>query len=433
MTSDDESINTDYTEDYPTIFKQYNNVRRFTEKLCEPLETEDYVVQTSFDVSPPRWHIAHVTWFFETFLLKPYLLRYHPISDDYDYLFNSYYESVGRFFPKVDRGRLSRPTVKEIYEYRRFVDENMEKLLSNIPENHKDEILKRVMIGLNHEQQHQELLLMDIKHNFYSNPLKPSYTEVKVTNDRAVGEMKWVEFDSGVAEIGHSGNGFAYDNEEPRHKVFLNSFRLSSRLVTNGEYLEFMEDGGYGEPKYWLSDGWGAKKMNKWNSPLYWEKMNGKWYIFTLGGMRPLKKSEPVSHVSFYEAYAFAQWKGKRLPREEEWEFAFSNASKNEQSNFLESGFLHPVPPIGENEGLSQGYGDVWEWTQSPYVSYPNSKPLEGALGEYNAKFMVNQVVLRGGSCVTPKSHIRATYRNFFHPDKRWVFSGIRLADDNDA
>lgn len=432
MASNGNFIRTNYSEDFSAVLDRYNNVRRITEKLCEPLKTEDYVIQTSHDMSPLNWHLGHVTWFFENSLLKPFLLKYHPISDDYHYLFGSNCESTEPGFPKSNRRMFSRPTVKEVFEYRRFVDENVEKLVSNAPENHRQEILKLMIIGINHEQQHQERLLMDIKQNFYFNPLRPSYTDIREASSPETVDLKWIRFDPGVVEIGHDNNGFSYDNERPRHKVYLNPFRLSSRLVTNREYLEFIEDGGYDEPRFWPSDGWATRKSNGWHSPLYWENNDGRWNIFTLGGMKPLRLDEPVSHVSFYEADAYAKWSGKRLPTEEEWEFAFSLTSRNVQYNFLEEGYLHPIPAQPGIKGLVQGFGDLWEWTRSPYTPYPNSRKSEDFPGECDDKFMINQVVLRGGSCITPASHMRVTYRNFYYPDKRWAFSGIRLAEDID-
>lgn len=408
---------------------QYSKVRKITELICEPLETEDYVVQAITEVSPPKWHLAHTTWFFETFILKPYKIGYHPINDAYRYLFNSYYETVGDYFPRHDRGTLSRPTVKEIMSYRRHVDNHMSELLSNIPDKRKADITQRLMVGLNHEQQHQELLLMDIKRNFFANPLRPAYRKNETGKSRHL-EMRWAQFEGGLVEIGFEGEGFSFDNETPRHKEWLEPHRIANRLVTNGEYLEFMESGGYENPVYWLSDGWAEMRSQGWNSPLYWDYSDGEWGIFTLSGMQRLDPEEPVSHVSFYEAAAFAKWKGMRLPTEAEWETAFRDSVPSDQDNFMESGIFHPTSPHDRDGNLLQGMGDLWEWTMSPYVPYPGNRPLEGSLGEYNAKFMANQMVLRGGSCVTPRSHIRITYRNFFNPGERWPFTGIRLADD---
>lgn len=419
---------TDPLDEHNAVF-QYSRVREISKILCEPLEIEDFVIQAIPQVSPPKWHLAHTTWFFETFILKPYKVGYHPISDQYKYLFNSYYESVGEYFPKNRRGILSRPTVDEIFQYRKHVDRSMKELIENIPERHKEEVIKRLIIGLNHEQQHQELLLMDIKRNFYSNPLRPTYRKIEFGRNNKI-PMNWISFDGGLIEIGFEGVGFSFDNEIPRHKEWIDAYKLANRLVTNAEYIEFIEDGGYNNPEYWLSDGWSEVNEEGWNAPLYWEEYDGKWRIFTLSGMRDLDPNEPVSHVSFYEAAAYAKWRGKRLPTEAEWEGAFVNFAPKDEDNFMETCLYHPRSPFENGGGLLQGMGDLWEWTMSPYEPYPGNKPLPGALGEYNAKFMANQMVLRGGSCVTPKSHIRTTYRNFFALKERWPFTGIRLADD---
>lgn len=420
--------NTYGEKDIKSVFSKYLEIRKFTEDLCKNLETEDYVIQTSYEVSPVKWHLAHTTWFFETFILKPYKTRFHPFNDAYEYLFNSYYETVGDYFPKSQRGTLARPTVKEIYRYRKFVDDNMESLMDqhNLP----DEVLQRMIIGMNHEQQHEELMLMDLKQNFYMNPLKPAYHEFKQFHGGEAQEMKFVEFGGGVIEVGHSSENFAFDNESPQHKVYLEPYLISSRLVTNSEYLEFMEDGGYSDPSLWLSDGWHKINREKWNAPMYWDEKKDGWYVFTLSGTRKMVPEEPVSHISLYEALAYANWRGKRLPTEEEWEHAMESVKVSESNNFVESGYLRPVQATGSADSILQGFGDLWEWTYSSYMPYPGTKALPGALGEYNVKFMANQMVLRGGSCVTPRSHIRRTYRNFFHLDERWPFTGIRLAED---
>lgn len=410
-----------------SAFEKYRKIRATTEELCRGLHTEDYVVQSAFEVSPVKWHLAHTTWFFETFILKPYKLRYHPFSDAFAYLFNSYYETVGEYFPKERRGTLSRPTVDEVYKYRQHVDEAMEELMSQ--ESINSSVLERMIVGINHEQQHQELMLMDIKYNFYSNPLKPAYADYKAYPERKAGAMEWIHHDGGIAEIGHQGSSFSFDNETPRHRKYLEPFSIASRLVTNREYLEFIDDGGYRKAEYWLADGWHKINGQGWEAPLYWEEKDDEWYIFTLSGMRMMDPEEPVSHISFYEALAFAHWKGARLPTEEEWETAMNAIQPSAEDNFAESGYYRPIPPRSNN-GMSQGYGDLWEWTYSPYVPYPGNKPLAGSLGEYNVKFMANQMVLRGGCCATPSSHIRKTYRNFFHLHNRWPFTGIRLAAD---
>ncbi|MFT9848364.1 ergothioneine biosynthesis protein EgtB [Aneurinibacillus sp. REN35] len=413
---------------YEQISSRYSEVRAYTEMLAAPLTIEDYVVQATEDVSPPKWHLAHTTWFFETFILRKYMPGYQVFNSAYQHLFNSYYESVGTYFPRSRRGLLTRPGVEEIYTYRAYVNEHMERLVEQVDEGVLAELAPLVMLGLQHEQQHQELLLTDIKYNFSINPLYPVYKERTLAVSHMPEELQWIDIAEGLVEIGHEGVGFAFDNESPRHKTWLHKSRIASRLVTNGEYMAFMEDGGYEKPEYWLSDGWATVKEAGWNSPLYWEMRDGGWWNFTLSGMRPVDANEPVCHVSFYEADAYARWSGKRLPTEAEWEVVF--AEQPIEGNFSESASYHPTSAKAAANEPVQGYGDVWEWTQSPYASYPGSQPLPGALGEYNAKFMCNQMVLRGGSCATSHSHIRATYRNFFQPEKRWQFSGIRLAED---
>ena len=404
----------------------YADVRARTESLCAPLETDDYQVQSVIDASPPKWHLAHVTWFFETFLLKPYLRGYEPLDPRYERIFNSYYNTVGPFHPRAQRHALSRPTVGEVYEYRAHVDRHMSRLIESCPTEHRDAMAARVTLGLNHEQQHQELLLMDIKLNFFANPLYPVYraTDTAVAKDAPA--MRWLDFPGGIREIGYSGNGFSFDSEQPRHKVFLRDYRLASRPVTNGEYLEFIEAGGYTRSDLWLSDGWSAVQERRWAAPLYWIDCDGAWREMTLGGLREVNPAEPVCHVSYYEADAYARWRGARLPLEAEWEAAA--ADEPIEGNFVETGCYHPRPATGESD--AQWFGDVWEWTASAYSPYPGYRPLEGALGEYNGKFMANQYVLRGGCCATPLSHLRTTYRNFFYPRDRWPFTGIRLASD---
>lgn len=402
----------------------YRAIRKQTERLCRPLATEDYVIQAIPDVSPPKWHLAHTTWFFETFLLIPFLPAYRVYHPRYSYLFNSYYETIGSFYPRPQRGILSRPTVKEVYAYRAYVDEHMLQAIETLEEGHWAEFSSRLMLGVNHEQQHQELLLTDIKYNFAINPLRPAYTQAPAGSQRQAPPQRWLEYPGGVDEIGFVGSGFAFDNEMPRHRVYVNEYRLASRLVTNGEYLEFMESGGYERPELWLSDGWHTVQEKGWKTPLYWEKMDGDWWLMTLSGMQQINEHEPVCHVSFYEADAYARWAGKRLPTEAEWELVARRQPV--QGHFVESGHLHPWPA---DDLATQFYGDVWEWTQSSYAPYPGYQPPAGSLGEYNGKFMCSQLVLRGGSCATPASHIRPTYRNFFYPADRWQFMGIRLAD----
>ena len=409
------------------IFNKFYEVRERTLKIVEPLSVEDMVIQCGYDVSPIRWHLAHTTWFFEKFLLRKFVRDYTVFDQSFDYLFNSYYETVGTYFPKGLRGTQSRPIVDRILEYRMKVENDIS---SHIGDLDGKEALSIMELGINHEEQHQELMLMDIKYNFFNNPTFPSYIDAKPSRTSKTGKMNYRHRDPGLFEVGYSGSGFSFDNETPRHKVWLDSFEIGDRLVTNGEYLEFIEDGGYQNPAYWLSDGLEVSRKNNWKAPLYWVENEKDWKIFTLSGLQDLNLQEPVSHVSFYEADAYATWAGKRIPREEEWEVAFSGARKSGYSNFMDSWYLRPLPVAENDTGSRQVLGDLWEWTQSPYVPYPGSSPLPGSVGEYNHKFMANQMVLRGGSCVTPADHIRITYRNFFPPDKRWEFSGIRLAGD---
>ncbi|MFO7592851.1 MAG: ergothioneine biosynthesis protein EgtB [Pseudomonadota bacterium] len=407
----------------------YRRVRDESESLCTPLQTEDYLLQSIPETSPPKWHLAHVSWFFETFLLQEYLSGYRPFHPQYRYLFNSYYEQVGPFHPRPQRGMLSRPSVEEVYRYRYWVDEHMATLIHEVVGEWWPEVALRISIGLNHEQQHQELLLTDIKHNFWVNPLFPAYRRDLPESNGSNVPLQWRTFEGGLIEIGRSGEGFAYDNEWPRHSVYLQPYRLASRLVTNIEYAEFIDEGGYSRPEFWLSDGWAAVQREKWQAPLYWVKQNNAWWQFTLAGLRPLKDHEPVAHLSYYEADAYARWSGCRLPTEQEWELAA--ASQPIVGNLRENGRLHPAPAAqGQGEVLQQLYGDLWEWTAGPYTPYPGYRPPAGALGEYNGKFMCNQMVLRGGSCATPREHIRASYRNFFYPHERWQFKGLRLADN---
>ncbi len=417
-------------EDNVKLWENFAIVRNFSETLCKSLVTEDYVIQSMPDVSPTKWHLAHTTWFFETFILFKYLKDYKPINPKYSYLFNSYYIQAGERFIRGQRGLLSRPTVQEVYQYRKYVNDHIEKLLNNCDEKTLNELVSLIEIGNNHEQQHQELLLTDIKHVFSINPLYPVYADLLSPIVNSAPKIEWAEFEEGIYEIGHSGNGFAYDNESPRHKQYLNPFCIASRLVTNKEYIEFIEDGGYKKAEMWLSDGWATVEKEEWDSPMYWIKQDGEWWHFTLTGKHKIDPTEPVCHVSHYEADAFARWTGARLPTETEWEVASEGLPL--EGNFVDNGNFHPVA-IPENSNgvkLKQMFGDVWEWTSSAYLPYPGYKTLPGALGEYNGKFMSNQMVLRGGSCATSKSHIRRTYRNFFPPCSRWQFMGIRLAKD---
>ncbi len=402
----------------------YASVRWQTEELAAPLSVEDQLVQSMPDASPTKWHLAHTTWFYETFILLPHMKGYRPFDPQFTYLFNSYYKQLQGHPIRANRGLMTRPSLEEVTEYRQHVDRSMRELLSReLPAD--TEAL--VELGLNHEQQHQELILTDIKHALWSNPLRPTYLPARSTTSSGGAELSWVDVDEGVYEIGHCGAGFAFDNESPRHKIFLQAFRLATRLVSNSEFLEFIVDGGYRRPELWLSDGWDQVRASGWKAPLYWTESEDGWSVFTLHGVMPVDPQEPVCHISFYEADAYARWAGKRLPNEAEWEIAAEEVPL--QGNLLESGNIHPKAAISVS-GLQQMFGDVWEWTASPYVAYPRYKPPAGVLGEYNGKFMCNQMVLRGGSCATPQSHICATYRNFFPPHARWQFMGLRLADD---
>ncbi len=406
----------------------YSRARHFTERLCEPLAVEDFVVQSMPDASPARWHLAHTTWFFETFVLARAGSGYQPVSSDYQFLFNSYYHGVGEQFPRSRRGLLTRPTVAEVFQYRKAVDERVLRLLHNVRDEVAAETARLVELGINHEQQHQELLLTDIKHMFSCNPLWPAYRTAPAKPRAASDEPSgWFAHWGGLVQIGREGDAFAFDNEGPRHSVFLQPFEIHRRLVTVGEYIEFMEDGGYSRPELWLSLGWWTSRDQSWTAPLYWVQRDGHWQLFTLDGLSPLNNDEPVCHVSYFEADAFARWAGARLPTEAEWEHTASAIEP--QGSFLESEHFHPSVN-NESNGITQLYGEVWQWTASPYTPYPGFVAPPGALGEYNGKFMCNQYVLRGGSCITPASHIRATYRNFFPPEARWQFSGIRLARD---
>lgn len=405
---------------------RYLEVRADSEQLCAPLETEDYVLQSMPETSPPKWHLAHVSWFFETFLLTEYLPDYRPFHPRFRVLFNSYYEQVGPFHPRPQRGLLSRPTVAEIYHYREWVDKHMLAFIADVDEALWSQVASRIAMGLHHEQQHQELLLTDIKHNFWVNPLRPAYRNDLPPSEGHGAPIRWHEFEGGLEAVGYDGNGFCYDNELPRHKAYIPPFRLASRLVTNGEYLAFIDDGGYSRPELWLSDGWATIRRESWQSPLYWIRQNNEWWHFTLVGMQPLNEHEPVAHLSYYEADAYARWAGYRLPTEQEWEVAAVQYPL--EGNLRDRGRLHPT--VAEGEEMQQLFGDLWEWTASPYTPYPGYRAPAGAIGEYNGKFMCNQMVLRGGSCATPLDHIRPSYRNFFYPHERWQFMGLRLAGD---
>ena len=414
---------------------RYRNVRDFSFRLSEVLSAEDCAIQSMPDVSPTRWHLAHTTWFFETFVLKT-MRGYQAFRPEYEYLYNSYYNTVGEQYPRARRGLLSRPGLEEILDYRRHVDSAMGEMLEGAGEV-VEEVSSVVEVGLNHEQQHQELLLTDIKHVLSCNPLAPVYREGKRGIGCSRGKAGWRRFEEGIRWVGHEGEGFSFDNEGPRHRVFLEAFEVRDRPVTCGEYLEFMKDGGYERPEFWLSMGWQNVREQGWQAPLYWRGGDGSggWRIFTMGGLLDLDVDEPVCHVSYFEADAYARWAGARLATEAEWETAAAGVSEEEadRGNYadvlLEAGALVHPSSRAIVAGTEAGFfGDTWEWTASPYVGYPGYQALGGALGEYNGKFMCNQYVLRGGSCATSSDHMRRTYRNFFPPEARWQFSGIRLA-----
>jgi len=401
---------------------RYDSVRALTEQLAAPLSAEDQTVQSMPDVSPTKWHRGHTSWFFETFLLSPSLKGYEPFHPAYAYIFNSYYEAVGARHPRAERGLISRPGIAEVASYRRHVDGAMADLLDGDLD---ESVAALAELGCNHEQQHQELLLMVIKHVLYASPLLPSYADLAAPERGQSPPLGWIEHQGGEVEVGHAGAGFAFDNETPRHRVLLSPYALADRSVTCGDWLAFMDDGGYERPEFWLSDGWAEVGQQGWRAPLYWWPDEGGWRVFTLGGDRPVNPAEPVCHVSYYEADAFAHWQGSRLPTEAEWEAVA--ASQPVAGDLLDTTSLHPRPA---RPGL---FGGVWEWTQSAYSPYPGFRAAPGAVGEYNGKFMVNQYVLRGGSCATPRGHVRATYRNFFSARSRWAFSGLRLAADRDG
>lgn len=379
------------------LVDQFLTIRKYTESICEPLQTEDYVVQPVEDVSPPKWHLGHTTWFFETFILKPHASNYREYNPDYNFVFNSYYETVGARVIRTDRGNLSRPSVNEIYQYRYYVDEAMTHFLS---QSITEEVTELLILGFNHEQQHQELLLTDIKYILGNNPLFPVYSADWKEHEEIKNQASLVSINEGVYEIGFEGEGFCFDNELNRHKVYLQDYQISSELETNRSYLDFIKAGGYTNFNYWHAEGWDWVQKNGISAPMYWHEIDGEWFNYTYAGLLPINLFYPVTHISYYEAYAFASWKGMRLPTEFEWEVAA------QQFN----------------------WGKRWEWTESAYLPYPGFSKAPGAIGEYNGKFMVNQKVLRGASVATPDGHGRSTYRNFFHPHLRWQFTGIRLA-----
>ncbi len=414
------------TED---LYEHYRRVRAASDALARPLSPEDCTPQSMPDASPVKWHLAHTSWFFETFLLEGSVPGYRPFHPEFRVLFNSYYYSVGEQYSRPDRGLVTRPSLAEVRRYREHVDRHVLAVLEKGPDL-DPQLASVVEIGLHHEQQHQELMLTDLKHLFSFNPLHPAYVEAGEAPRVEAKALAWHGYEGGTRWIGAEEEGFAFDNERPRHRIFLHEFELASRPVTNGEYRQFVEDGGYEEPLHWLSDGWATVQERDWRTPLYWVERDGAWHEITLSGLRELRDEEPACHLSFYEADAYARWAGYRLPAEAEWEHAAS-ACEIAGGNFVEGGRLHPAAPAAPARvGPDQIFGDVWEWTASAYGPYPGYQPPSGALGEYNGKFMANQMTLRGGSCATPESHIRASYRNFFYPDARWQFSGIRLARD---
>jgi ergothioneine biosynthesis protein EgtB len=414
--------------------ERYCAVRSLTETIAEPLSAEDQTAQSMPDVSPTKWHRAHVTWFFEEFVLGPHVVGYEPFHPGFRFLFNSYYEAVGDRHPRASRGVITRPGIEEVATYRRHVDAAVVELLRSDP---TPEALALVELGLHHEQQHQELALMDIKHVLAANVLDPVYRPgaAVAPTARSRSTPRWYEHAGGLVEVGHDGEGFAFDNEAPRHAVHLAPFALATRLVTAGDVVDFIDDGGYQRPELWLSDGWARVQAEGWDAPLYWrpdgDGGGDGWSVFTLGGRRPVVADEPVCHVSFYEADAIARWAGARLPTEAEWEVVA--ADRSALGNLLDLDVLHPCPAADDPFGPSQLYGDVWEWTASAYLPYPGFRAAPGAVGEYNGKFMVDQHVLRGGGCLTPVGHVRPTYRNFFPAAARWAMSGLRLARDLEA
>jgi ergothioneine biosynthesis protein EgtB len=413
-----------------SMSSNYRTVRIATEQLAVPLSAEDCAIQSMPDASPVKWHLAHTSWFFETFVLAPHLPGYRQFHPSFRVLFNSYYNGIGEKHPRPQRGLLSRPSLEEVHAYRAHIDAAMVELMDRgtLPST----ISTLIELGLNHEQQHQELILTDVLHLLSCNPLKPAYAPSPKAAHAPIADappLAWIEFGEGIADIGHHGSEFAFDNEMPRHRQYFDEFSLASRAVTNGEYLAFVDDAAYRRPELWLSEGWDSLAANSIDAPLYWQRDGLGWLEFGLHGLRPVQASAPVCHVSLFEADAYARWAGARLPSEGEWEVAASG--RPVEGNFIESGSLEPRTANAATPTPSQLFGDVWEWTQSAYAPYPGYRPARGAIGEYNGKFMCNQYVLRGGSCISPTSHLRATYRNFFPAAARWQFTGIRLARDS--
>lgn len=414
--------------DRNAILTQFARVRANSERLAAPLTPEDWMLQSMPDASPVKWNLAHTSWFFETFILKPHAPGYEEFHPQFGYLFNSYYNQIGNMHPRPARGVLSRPSAEQVLAFRAHVDDAIKQFIENAPDETVGALAPLMALGHAHEEQHQELLLTDVKHALYQNPLLAAVYEERETSDAPAPALEWREMEGGLCEIGWDGDGFSFDNEGPRHKVYLHPFELANRPVTNAEYIAFMEDGGYDNPNWWLSDAWETIRQEEWRAPLYWRKTDKGWQEYTLFGERPVNPHAPVCHVSFYEAAAYASWADARLPTEFEWEAAASLFPL--EGRFLENGEPAAPAPAAGDERLMQLYGDVWEWTASPYVAYPGYAPPEGAIGEYNGKFMSGQMVLRGGSCATPAWHMRVSYRNFFPPPARWQFSGFRLARD---
>jgi len=416
------------------VLDRFTTVRERTEKLCGPLEIEDYVVQSMPDVSPPKWHLGHTTWFFERVILQEYEADFKPSDERFYFVFNSYYESFGERVERVQRGTLSRPTVREVMAYRRSVTERVLRLVDGLEDRGWEQVAPLLELGCHHEEQHQELFVYDIKHILRASPFLPVYAPRTVPSQSVdASALRFVPFAGGTVEIGSTGNGFSYDNEGPRHRAYTEAFQLAQRTVTCGEFLEFIEAGGYRDHRLWLSDGWAWVQQERIGSPLYWEHRDG-WQVWTLSGLLPIDLAEPVCHVNYYEATAFARWAQRRLPTEVEWETAaLAQKVEHATGTFLDAEVYHPVARTregGPQDALHALFGDVWEWTLSAYLPYPGYRQSRDALSEYNGKFMSNQMVLRGGSCATPRDHFRISYRNFFQCDKRWPLTGIRLADD---
>ena len=407
-----------------TLSDRYARIRGLSEAICQPLAPEDYQLQGMANTSPPKWFLAHTSWFFETFVLLPFRSGYSAFHPKYSVLFNSYYQGVGEQYPRDQRGLLSRPTLDEVYRYRQDIDRELTQLLADTDHPDVKTIRQRVELGLQHEQQHQELFFTDIKYSFALNLLLPAYQPAAPSADVRAVPQCWREYAGGVVSLGHSGEGFCFDNETPRHRVFLEPFALANRLVTNREYMDFINDDGYRDARWWMADGWAWLQQHGHRKPLYWRRQGDKWWHYSLYGLRPLPLDQPVAHISAYEADAYARWAGARLPTEAEWEHAAADLPLKGQ--FLDSGRLEP--DTAEADTTTQFYGSLWQWTSSAYGPYPGYQAAAGALGEYNGKFMCNQLVLRGGSCVSSRDHLRPSYRNFFYPEDRWQYTGIRLA-----